>query len=158
MKYDLRNWRLSQNSKKIVFTLIFKFSFWNSLIGHERIFITGIKKSNLYCMILRKNTKEYIMIQKLKLVWLKVNISQNDLAGILSISRQTYCQIENGNRVMSWNMYLSLIFFFDSLEETLRLISLLGIYPEKVVKQIRVKSQSKPKSNPLMVMFYGICY
>jgi len=35
----------------------------------------------------------------------------------------------------------------------LKLISLLGIYPEKFVKQIRVKSQSKPRSNPLMVMF-----
>lgn len=79
------------------------------IIGYERIVITGTKKQ---WFILDDTKKEYIMVQKLKLVWAKVNISQDDLAEILSISRQTYCQIENGNKVMSWNMYLSLIFFW----------------------------------------------
>ena len=56
--------------------------------------------------------KEYIdaLIPELKLLRAKANISQDDLAGILCISRQSYCQIENGNKAMPWNIYLSLIF------------------------------------------------
>lgn len=89
--------------------------------------------------------KEYIdaLVPELKLLRAKTNISQDDLAGILSISRQTYCQIENGNKEMSWNIYLSLIFFFDSLEETSRLILLLGIYPRQFVDQIKMSAQKR---------------
>lgn len=89
--------------------------------------------------------KDYIvaLIPELKLLRAKVNISQDDLAKILSISRQTYCQIENGNKEMSWNIYLSLIFFFESIEETSKLISLLGIYPKEFMNQIKMKSQER---------------
>ncbi|RHU42076.1 helix-turn-helix domain-containing protein [Clostridium sp. TF11-13AC] len=41
------------------------------------------------------------LVPELKLLRAKANISQDDLAKILSISRQTYCQIENGNKDMS---------------------------------------------------------
>lgn len=89
--------------------------------------------------------KEYIdaLVPELKLLRAKANISQDDLASILSISRQTYCQIENGNKDMSWNIYLSLIFFFDSIEETSKLISLLEIYPSQFVDQIRISAQER---------------
>lgn len=89
--------------------------------------------------------KEYIdaLVPELKLLRAKANISQDDLASILSISRQTYCQIENGNKDMSWNIYLSLIFFFDSIEETSKLICLLGIYPSQFVDQIRISAQER---------------
>lgn len=89
--------------------------------------------------------KEYIdaLVPELKLLRAKANISQDDLASILSISRQTYCQIENGNREMSWNVYLSLIFFFDSLEETSKLVSLLGIYPHQFIDQIKRSAQER---------------
>lgn len=89
--------------------------------------------------------KEYMdaLVPELKLLRAKVNISQDELASILSISRQTYCQIENGNKDMSWNIYLSLIFFFDSLEETSKLISLLGIYPRQFVDQIKLAAQER---------------
>jgi len=87
------------------------------------------------------------LVPELKLLRAKANISQDDLAKILSISRQTYCQIENGNKDMSWNVYLSLILFFESIEETSKLISLFEIYPEEFVRQFRVNSQEKPRSN-----------
>lgn len=89
--------------------------------------------------------KDYIdaLVPELKLLRAKANISQDDLASILSISRQTYCQIENGNKGMSWNIYLSLIFFFDCIEETSRLLSLLGIYPSQFVDQIKISAQEK---------------
>lgn len=89
--------------------------------------------------------KEYIdaLVPELKLLRAKAKISQDDLTSILSVSRQTYCQIENGNKDMSWNIYLSLIFFFDSIEETSKLISLLGIYPSQFVDKIRLSAQER---------------
>lgn len=89
--------------------------------------------------------KEYIdaLVPELKLLRAKAKISQDDLASILSVSRQTYCQIENGNKDMSWNIYLSLIFFFDSIEETSKLISLFGIYPSQFVDKIRLSAQER---------------
>lgn len=83
--------------------------------------------------------KEYInaLIPELKLLRAKANISQADLAGILGISRQTYCQMENGSKEMPWSTYLSLIFFFDSIEPTSRLLLLLEIYPLKFVNTIK---------------------
>lgn len=83
--------------------------------------------------------KEYInaLVPELKLLRAKASISQDDLAYVLSISRQTYCQIENGNKEMSWNIYLSLIFFFDSIDETSKLLELLKIYPGEFVERIK---------------------
>lgn len=36
---------------------------------------------------------------------------------------------------MSWNTYLSLIFFYDAIEKTSKMIRELDVYPEKLVKQ-----------------------
>ena len=87
--------------------------------------------------------KEYIdtLLPELKLLRAKANVSQDDLAKILSISRQTYCQIENGNKEMSWSIYLSLISFFNAIEETSKLLTLLNIYPNQFFEQIIKKSK-----------------
>lgn len=115
----------------------------NRKSNRERKESYGRKKRIMVCV--KQCKKEYIeaLLPELKLLRAKTNISQDDLASILSISRQTYCQIENGNKDMSWNIYLSLIFFFDSLEEISKLISLLGIYPHQFVEQIRISTQER---------------
>lgn len=89
--------------------------------------------------------KRYIdaVIPELKLLRAKAGISQDDLAGLLDISRQTYCQFENGSREMPWSIYLSLMFIFNSIEETAKLISLLDLFPVVFVEQIKSGSQSK---------------
>lgn len=76
------------------------------------------------------------LVSDLKLLRVKANITQDDLAGVIGISRQFYCQIENGNKEMPWNIYLSLIFFFNVVEETSKLLHTLGVYPDDFVKQI----------------------
>ncbi len=40
-------------------------------------------------------------------------ITQDELAQIAGVSRQTYGSIELSKRMMSWNTYMSLIFYFD---------------------------------------------
>ena len=76
------------------------------------------------------------LVPELKTLRVKANITQDDLAKVIGLSRQTYCQIENGNKGMSWNVYLSLIFFFRSIEETSKLMDALGVYPTDLVEQI----------------------
>lgn len=43
----------------------------------------------------------------------KADISQEELAGILGISRQTYSSVERNVRKMSWTTYMALILFYD---------------------------------------------
>ena len=47
----------------------------------------------------------------------KVGISQGELATLIGVSRQTYSAIESGKRKMSWNTYLSLILFYDYIND-----------------------------------------
>ena len=76
------------------------------------------------------------LVPELKLLRAKANITQDELANIIGISRQTYCQIENRNKDMSWNTYLSLIFFYNSIDEISKLLCTLGVYPDEFVEQI----------------------
>ena len=80
---------------------------------------------------------EYILNLTSKLAALRAHadISQEDLANIIGTSRQTYYAIENRKRTMSWNTYLSLIFFYDAVENTSQMIKELGIYPSQLVEQ-----------------------
>ena len=76
------------------------------------------------------------LVPELKTLRVKANITQDELAKIIGVSRQTYCQIENGNRGMPWNVYLSLMFFFRSIEDTSKLMDALGIFPVDLIEQI----------------------
>lgn len=59
-----------------------------------------------------------------------INITQEDLAEAVGISRQTYNAIEGGKRKMSWNTYLALLMFFDYNPRTHIMIRRLEIFPE----------------------------
>ena len=70
----------------------------------------GSKPSNI------SDKKREILISKLvdelPVLRTKLALSQDELAGILGISRQTYSSIETKKRKMSWGTFLSLILFF----------------------------------------------
>ena len=90
------------------------------------------------CWELSQSQKnEYIEKLTTKLAALRAHadISQEDLANIIGTSRQTYYAIESKKRVMSWNTYLSLIFFYDAVEETSQMIRDIGAYPSQLVEQ-----------------------
>lgn len=59
----------------------------------------------------------------------KADITQEELAQIIGVSRQTYYAIENQKRQMSWNTYLSLIFFFDTNADTHSMLRNVQAYP-----------------------------
>lgn len=63
----------------------------------------------------------------------KIGISQEELSNIIGLSRQSYCAIEAGKREMMWSTYLSLVFFFDSIQTTSEMMEELRIYPIDLV-------------------------
>ena len=48
------------------------------------------------------------LMPELALLRAKADVSQEQVANLIGISRQTYGAIERGNRKMSWSTYLSL--------------------------------------------------
>ncbi len=76
------------------------------------------------------------LTSELKVLRAKVGISQEDLAHMIGVSRQTYRTIEARERTMSWNTYLSLILFYDYMKDTHSMLRTLGIFPEGLVHQI----------------------
>ncbi len=92
----------------------------------------GSKPSNI------SDKKREILISKLvdelPVLRTKLALSQDELAGILGISRQTYSSIETRKRRMSWNIYLSLILIFDRSEQTHSIIHREGLFPNELFK------------------------
>lgn len=73
-----------------------------------------------------------MMAQNLSVLRVKLNLSQEDLADVLGVTRQTISAIENGQRNMSWTVFLSLVLIFLKNRETKRLMVLLGIYTKEL--------------------------
>lgn len=63
----------------------------------------------------------------------KAEISQEELANLIGVSRQTYSAIERKVRRMAWSTYLSLVFFYDHNQKTHKMIRQLSIFPQKLV-------------------------
>lgn len=83
-----------------------------------------------------ENTKEILIEQlaeHLDILRKRARLTQEETAKAIGISRQTYCQIENKNSVMSWNVYMALMMLFSNKTETKELLNILKIEPEKVV-------------------------
>ena len=82
-----------------------------------------------------KDTFIAVLTPNLVLLRTKAEISQEELSGILGISRQTYSAIERKVRRMAWSTYLSLVFFYDYNQKTHQLLRSLGIFPDELVKR-----------------------
>lgn len=61
----------------------------------------------------------------------KVGVSQEDLARAVGVSRQTYGSYEKGDRPIPWTMYLALLFYFDYIPSSHRLIRTLELFPSE---------------------------
>ena len=76
-----------------------------------------------------RNTSIAILFDNLAALRARVGITQEELANVLGVSRQTYYAVETGSRKMTWGMYLALMFFFDSVNETAEMLKELRVYP-----------------------------
>lgn len=80
--------------------------------------------------LIAKLQKELILLR------IKADLTQEELASVIGLSRQTYCQIEKGNSKMAWSVYLALLLFFKSIPSTSELLTLLGIEVEGILQDL----------------------
>lgn len=80
--------------------------------------------------LIAKLQKELIILRT------KADLTQGELALVIGLSRQTYCQIENGNSKMAWSVYLALLLFFNSIPSTAELLPLLGIEVKSILHNL----------------------
>lgn len=63
----------------------------------------------------------------------KAEVSQEELANLIGVSRQTYSAIERKHRKMAWSTYLSLVLFYDHNQKTHKMIRQLAIFPQELI-------------------------
>lgn len=73
------------------------------------------------------------LIPNLAVLRARAEILQEDLFCLIGISRQTYNDIERKIRRMSWNTYLSLVFFYYHNQKTHKMIRQLSIFPQELI-------------------------
>lgn len=90
--------------------------------------------------------QQYIdrLLPQLAMLRARVGLSQDELAGLVGISRQTYCLTESGARGMSWNTFLSVIMFYDYNKRTHDLIRSIGAFPEDLFYQFNLGEEPDP--------------
>ncbi len=65
----------------------------------------------------------------------KAGLSQEEVANLIGVSRQTYGAMERRKRKMSWNTYLSLILFYDYNKRTHEMIRNIDAFPHELIKR-----------------------
>ena len=75
-----------------------------------------------------KNVLTKTMAENLPILRSKLNLSQEELAVLLGVTRQTISSFESNQRKMSWSVFLALILIFFRNEPTKRLLVALNIY------------------------------
>ena len=92
------------------------------VVNHSQA-LNDIEKQHLISML----TPELAVLRT------KAKISQEKLANIIGVSRQTYGAIERGVRAMTWNTYVSLIFFYDNNQKTHDFIRQTNLFPNDFI-------------------------
>lgn len=82
-----------------------------------------------------------ILTDELKVLRAKAEISQQDLAEKLGVSRQTYGAIESRKQKMAWNTFLSLIFLFEKNKGTSGIIHHIGAYPPELESYLKMNNE-----------------
>ena len=67
---------------------------------------------------------------------MKLNLSQENLAEIIGVTRQTISAIENEQRSMTWPVFMALVLVFLKNKETKRLMVLFRIYTKELDEYI----------------------
>ena len=98
-----------------------------------------------------KNALIEKLTPELPLLRTKAEISQEEVANIIGTSRQTYGAIERKTRKMSWNTFLSLVWFYDYNRKTHKMIRSMSAFPHELIKKIN--DGDEPKDFELGLLF-----
>lgn len=91
-----------------------------------------------------KNALMKAMADNLPILRSKLNLSQEELAVLLGVTRQTISSFESNQRKMTWSVFLALILIFFRNEPTKKLLVALNIYTPELNKFLNI---SKTKVN-----------
>jgi len=89
----------------------------------------------------RKKQLIDILTNELKVLRAKAEISQQELADRMGVSRQTYGMIETKRQQMTWNHFMTLLFLFKSNNGTADIIYRIGAYPSDLEDYIKLNSE-----------------
>ena len=64
-----------------------------------------------------------------------LKITQKQLAEKIGLTRQTIVSFENRQRPLPWNVYLSLVLFFQQHELSLNMIDKLNLFEAKILRE-----------------------
>lgn len=85
-----------------------------------------------------KNDYIVKLTENLTMLRAKAGVTQEEVADVIGIARQTYSAIECGRKPMSWNTFMSLILFFKENTQTKEVIKLLNIYTDELESYIKI--------------------
>lgn len=86
-----------------------------------------------------------LMAENLTLLRTSINLTQEDLAEIIGLSRYTLISIESGQRKMTWNTFLSLLLVFQKNEKSYKLMKTLEIYNDELNKYLAVDNKQQKR-------------
>ena len=92
-------------------------------------------------MQLSENQKEVIsntLIENLPVLRAKLNLTQDDLAKQLGVTRQTIINVESKKTKISWTMVLALLLIFLANPLTIGLLAGLGILNKQVMSLLGI--------------------
>ena len=78
------------------------------------------------------------MSSNLSLLRTKIGLSQNELADLVGLTRQTISSLETGQRKMTWSVFLALILIFFRNEPTKKLLVALNIYTPELNSYLNI--------------------
>lgn len=76
------------------------------------------------------------MTENLPVLRARLNMTQEDLANKIGLSRGTIISIENNKRPMTWATFMSMILLFSHNERTSKLLEVMDIFTEDLHKYL----------------------
>lgn len=90
-----------------------------------------------------KNLMISRLVDELPVLRTKMGASQDELANMIGISRQTYSSLETRKRKMTWSIFLSLLLVFDYNEQTHNVIHKEGLFPKALQRNKNVGAEDQ---------------
>ncbi len=85
------------------------------------------------------------LAENLPMLRTKLHMTQEDLAGVLDVSRHTIIGIEHKSRVMTWTTYLAIVYIMQQDKETDLLIKALQLAPQSL-SEIRYNNDEEAEN------------
>lgn len=76
-----------------------------------------------------------------------IGISQDEMACLLGITRQSYSYMETGKRKMKWTTYMALIMFFGYNDKTKRMIEKIGCFPKELQEVLKIDKRMEIRND-----------